>query len=85
MSKQSEAKASQNYTPKAHNCGDCRNLKFDITLPAWMVQNNLELVSFGKEPRYTVEKNGVEKNIRCGIGGFAVKKMGICGKHMVAS
>lgn len=76
MSKQSEAKASQNYRPKAHNCGDCANLRSDMVLSQWMIDSNARGSGV-----YTAEKHGVEKNIRCGIGGFAVKKGGICGSH----
>lgn len=76
MSKQSEAKASQNYIPKAHNCGDCANLKMDLVLPAWMREQN------AKEPGRWGDDRACEKNIRCGIGGFVVKKMGSCGQHI---
>ena len=72
MSKQSEAKAAQRYTDKAYCCSDCRNITRDMVLPAWM----------RGDPKYDNDtaRNAhlVEKNLRCGIGGFAVKKLGVC-------
>jgi len=64
MSKQSEAKEKQGYVPKAipQTCGNCAHFMSD-----------------------KVEREGYfggsyvdEKSMRCGIGGFAVKKMGTC-------
>lgn len=77
MSKQSEAKASQDYIPKAHNCGDCANLQSNMLMPQWMIDSNKVVPgSYNLASEYLMEKN-----IRCGIGGFAVKKMGICQEH----
>lgn len=66
MSKQSEAKERQGYTPKPipHVCGTCGNITSDL----------VEMTGYMGKPNGFV----VEKNIRCGIGGFAVKKMATC-------
>ncbi|QEL64739.1 hypothetical protein OTERR_12630 [Oryzomicrobium terrae] len=68
MSKQSEAKKDQGYTAKLlNNCGNCRQFESETITPAWAKG----------DPDY--EKNYArEGNMRCGIGGFAVKKMGSC-------
>lgn len=67
MSKQAEAKEQQGYTPKAEprTCATCRHFQF-----ATLVSREW----CGKE-YYK------DTNLRCGIGGFAVKKMGTCNKH----
>lgn len=64
MSKQTEAKTKQGYVPKLtpQACMNCASFKFD------MVPTNYP-------PGYAQEKQG---NLRCAIGGFAVKKMGTC-------
>jgi hypothetical protein len=64
MSKQSEAKSAQRYSPKPvlPTCGNCAHFKSDKSQREGM---------FG----------GIyvdETNLRCGIGCFAVKKMGSC-------
>lgn len=70
MSKQSEAKKIQNYNPKPTpaECSNCRE--------------------FQKESTFTHEWFGKkyyrDKNLRCGIGGFAVKKRGTCTNHKFA-
>lgn len=70
MSKQSEAKAKQCYVPKITPmvCSNCKQYESTIT-----------------------ERKGVfgsvyhdESEKRCGIGGFAVKKMGTCNLHEYA-
>ena len=63
MSKQSEAKEKQGYTPKAtpRTCATCGHFQMDT----------VERESFG-------QKWTEDKNLRCGIGGFAVKKMATC-------
>lgn len=67
MSKQSEAKKNQNYTPKAkpRTCQNCTAFTFD------RVQT--------QPPTQWNEAGWWEdKNLRCEIGGFAVKKMASC-------
>ena len=64
MSKQSDAKAAQGYTKKPACCGNCMNFKSEITrLPA---------------PYDWRNEQGIEKNLRCGIGGFATGRNGHC-------
>ena len=65
MSKQSEAKIKQGYVPKAipQTCVNCASFRLDVaTLPTGCGNG-------------TYRK---ETNLRCCIGGFAVKKMGTC-------
>ena len=66
MSKQSEAKEKQGYNQKAARrvCSTCGHFKSDM-------KNQLG---------YNGEPSGymVEKNLKCGLGGFAVKKMALC-------
>lgn len=66
MSKQSEAKRAQGYVAKAipQTCGNCAHFQFE------RVNVNAD------RPQY--EEYWEDKNLRCGIGGFAVKKMGTC-------
>jgi hypothetical protein len=68
MSKQSDAKKKQNYVPKAvpRTCSTCKNFLFD----------HVQVIS----PHRYMPPNGYwdDKNLRCGLGGFAVKKMGTC-------
>lgn len=70
MSKQSEAKEKQCYVPKVilMTCSNCTHYQSKIT-----------------------EREGVfggtyhdESDKRCGIGGFAVKKLGSCNLHEFA-
>ena len=63
MSKQSDAKAIQNYTEKlfVKMCGNCARLRMEK-----------ELVSF------TGGSIWLEKGIRCSLGGFKVKKTAVC-------
>lgn len=77
MSKQSEAKEKQGYVTKALCCGGCQHLKWDMVLPVWMETRNNELMASGREAEYD-KSHKVEKNLRCGLGGFAVKKSGAC-------
>lgn len=67
MSKQSEAKEKQGYTPKAipQTCQNCSQFLFDRVQTQQPTAHN---------PAGYWE----DKNQRCGIGGFAVKKMGTC-------
>lgn len=67
MSKQSDAKKSQNYNPKPipAECSNCFNFKKERT------QTN----------EWLGKKYYRDKNLRCGIGGFAVKKKGTCVQH----
>jgi hypothetical protein len=74
MSKQSEAKAAQGYMPNPMACANCMHLKFEMELPRWMQEENLQ------SPGRYGDGQALQKNLRCGLGGFAVKKMGTCNK-----
>lgn len=67
MSKQSEAKKQQNYNPKPDpaQCANCTQFKSD----------QVGTEGWDKKTYYQ------EKNMRCGIGGFAVRKRGTCTEH----
>ena len=62
MSKQSDAKKAQNYIQK-----------LDPKVCANCCNLQLDKIPANYNPRVIVEKN-----LRCGIGMFAVKKMGTC-------
>lgn len=66
MSKQSDAKKQQGYVAKAipKTCVNCSSFLFETI----------------NHPPSPFNRNGwsEEKNFRCSIGGFAVKKMGSC-------
>lgn len=72
MSKQSEAKASQNYRKQPMCCQRCAHFSSDLTTrhPEWA------------SPGYLVHE---EKNIRCNLGGFAVQKTASCDKFSAKS
>jgi len=65
MSKQSDAKKRQGYSPKAAQ---------RVCMTCCYFQSDLE-----------EQTNGymMEKNLRCGLGGFAVKKMGLCNEWVI--
>ena len=67
MSKQSEAKMKQGYVAKAvpRICSTCKQFTFDH-------------VQMAPPSIYRKEGWWVDKNLRCSIGGFAVKKTGTC-------
>ena len=66
MSKQSDAKAAQGYEPKpiVRNCGSCAHFKCEIEV--------LKGYFAWSDPRE------IERNKRCGIGSFAIKKTATC-------
>jgi len=65
MSKQSQAKLAQGYEQKPipKTCANCIHFKSDKEVIKSAYSSN----------QYTKESN-----LRCGIGGFAVKKMATC-------
>ena len=65
MSKQSEARKKQNYNAKPDR-DMCSNCKYF----------NSDMVPSEWNPEYIQEKN-----LRCGIGEFAVKKTATCSDH----
>lgn len=69
MSRQSKAKLAQGYVLKAipKTCSTCLHLRMDIVPVLGM---------HGQPSEYTRETN-----LRCGLGGFAVKKMATCNEY----
>jgi len=80
QSEQAEAKLAQGYQDKPNTCATCVHRTFEMVLPAWMVEINRLAVASGKAPEYGDQYKS-PKNVRCGIGGFAVKAMAFCRKH----
>jgi hypothetical protein len=65
MSKQSKAKAAQNWRKEPDGCGNCRHFIFDVV---------------GKDyggPELWIQR----KNKRCLIGGFATGDKSTCDRH----
>lgn len=77
MSAQAKAKEAQGYEdkPEPSICSACRHFASEKILPKWMQGNT----SFSGRA-YTAEIDGREGKIRCGLGGFAVKKTATCKK-----
>ena len=67
MSKIQKIKDEQGYIPKLipNTCGNCANL-------------TSEMVQVHAPTTWSPEGYWAEKNVRCSIGGFAVKKLGSC-------
>lgn len=80
MSKQSKAREEQGYRHEGPRCGTCRHFTSDSVPIKWMVERNDEFVNVGRLAPYdlTLSCNQKESNLRCGIGGFAVKKNAHC-------
>ena len=80
MIKQSIAKAAQGYEPKpvSSTCGNCANFTSELRLSAYCIHKNAKDVARGMKPAFTVENYGQERNLRCALGGFAVKKTATC-------
>lgn len=81
MSATSDQKDNQGYVekPVPKQCSNCNSRSSEVLLPKWMVERNAS--RFKLNP-YTVEECGVEKNQRCTIGKFAVKKTATCNLWM---
>ncbi len=75
MSKISDLKEKCGYQerPLAQICANCKNYSSEKRLEKWMEEANER----GRH-KYTVEINGVEKNLRCSIHGFKIKKTATC-------
>ncbi len=86
MSKQSEAKQAQGYSPHGPTCGQCQHFQSDFVPFPWMVKRNAERIADGMTPQYdlTLPQHQREANLRCGIGGFAVKKAAYCKRYELA-
>ena len=86
MTRIEQAKGEQGYVDKIDpdTCGNCQHFTSDKVAPAWMIKENEKYKKDGKIPLYNQEQldiNASERNMRCGIGGFVVKKAGCCGRH----
>lgn len=79
MSKQSDAKAAQRYEakPVPATCGNCKHMTKDMALSGWMVKENAKSAERGCQQLYG-DGYKREKNLRCSVGGFAVKKTAAC-------
>lgn len=60
--------------PVFNTCANCAAFASDMELPAWMQEEKKDWD--GTE--YTVEKHGIEKNLRCTDHGFVTKKLATC-------
>lgn len=69
-SKTQEAKDAQGYTKKSQQCNNCKNYKS-------------EMVEMPEDRWRNAYK--VEKNKRCGIGGFAVQSSASCKRYEAAN
>lgn len=79
MSSQSVAKKEQGYGEQGPVCGNCQHYRSEMQLPAWMKRRNEEAAAAGKVPEFRAPGNSTEeKNKRCNLGGFAVKKTAWC-------
>lgn len=79
MSAQATAKAAQGYQakPVPSVCGNCAHFTTELVLPKWMSDRNAALAADGHRISYSDEYKR-EKNLRCAIGNFAVKKSATC-------
>lgn len=65
MSKQSEAKAAQNWKRKPDTCASCAHFMCDV------IEKHYE--AFNGPQTWTEERN-----LRCGLGGFKTGKSSTC-------
>jgi hypothetical protein len=74
VTKQSDAKARQQYVDKVapRVCGNCAHFTSE------QVCTNAEFVNEWNKPYFQ------EKNMRCALGEFKVKKLGTCIEHKSA-
>lgn len=82
MSNRSEAKIRQEYTVDSPKCSNCKHFVSSAKPISWMLAENQKR---GFE-RYdlTQPQNRVETDLRCNVGGFAVKKTAFCKLHEAA-
>lgn len=75
MRKQSEAKERQEYTPRlvAGTCGNCADSREVMS----NVLRYIDPLRPFDGTHYVMEAT----SLKCGVGGFAVKKMGSCAQH----
>ena len=70
MSKQSEAKKEQNYREVPDSCANCGHYESQLVEKTYDAWNGKQVWA-------------EEKGKRCSIGGFAVKKMATCDRHIL--
>jgi hypothetical protein len=68
MSKQSDAKAAQNWRKEPDGCGNCTQFAFDVVTKEYKAFDGLHI---------WVER----KNKRCLLGGFATGDKSTCDLH----
>ena len=75
MSKQSEAKAAQQYLENhiLPTCANCKHLMQDFFHFKGSIRIEGKNTIIGK-----YEAPSYSENVRCGVGGFAVKKTATC-------
>lgn len=80
MSKQSDAKAAQRYQdkPVPQTCSNCTHFRSERVLSAWVAAEKSDGEKHWHGREYSVELDGIEKNRRCDLGGFAIKKTATC-------
>ena len=69
LSPQAQAKFDQGYSTTPSNCGNCTHRTSTLAQPSWTAN-----------PAYVQEKN-----LRCGIGKFAIRQTATCNRHEVRS
>ena len=72
MSKQKDAKAKQNYRTEPNACGNCQYYQSQYVEKRYDAFDGLHVWD-------------EEKNKKCTLGGFVVKKMAICDQHKLPS
>ncbi len=72
MSKQTDAKTQQNYRTTPNHCGNCQHYQSQIVEKQ---HGSFDGVHVWND----------EKNKKCTLGGFVVKKMAICDQHKLPS
>jgi len=87
VSKTQQAKDACGYTdtPVLPVCGNCKHFCSTMVLPSWMakeLEKTGELKVYPHPPFKRVEDIPAEflkeSGLRCGLHGFAIKKMGAC-------
>lgn len=83
MSKVGQAKDEQGYVDRGPTCGKCAMFESKFVLPAWIQEAEVRKAEQGILPSIWSDSYRIEKNLRCGLGGFKVKKMGCCDSFTV--
>ena len=80
MSKQEKAKSQQGYDakPAPAICSNCKHFSSEMKFPAWIEREVADGKKCWNGTPYTLDMHGKEGNLRCLVGGFAVKKTATC-------